>query len=49
MVCFMVAISRLCFATMLDDMNELDAPESNKTVAWCELARNIPNTISWAY
>jgi hypothetical protein len=30
----MVAIGRLCFTTKLDDMNEWDAPESNKTVAW---------------
>jgi hypothetical protein len=48
MVCFMVAISRLYFATKLDDMNECDAPESNKIVAGCELARNIPNITSWA-
>jgi hypothetical protein len=31
MICFMVAIGRLCFPTKLDDMNECDAPESNKT------------------
>jgi hypothetical protein len=30
-------------------MNECDAPESNKTVAGCELARNIPNITCWAY
>jgi hypothetical protein len=29
MVCFMVAISRLCFATKFDVMNECDALESN--------------------
>jgi hypothetical protein len=34
-VCFMVAIGRLCFATKVDDMNEQDAPESNKIVAGC--------------
>jgi hypothetical protein len=33
MVCFMVVIGRLYFATKLDDMNECDAPESNKTIA----------------
>jgi hypothetical protein len=48
-VCFMFAIGRLCFATKLDVMNEFDVPKSNKTVAGCELARNIPNTISCAY
>jgi hypothetical protein len=48
MVCFMVAIGRLCFATKLDVMNECNALESNKTVAGCELARKIPNTTSWA-
>jgi hypothetical protein len=37
MVCFMFAIDRLCFVTKLDVMNECDAPESNKTVAGCEL------------
>jgi hypothetical protein len=45
----MFAIGRLCFATKLDVMNEFDVPKSNKTVAGCELARNIPNTISCAY
>jgi hypothetical protein len=44
----MVAIGSLCFPTKLDDMNEYDAPKSNKTIAGCELARNIPNTTSWA-
>jgi hypothetical protein len=49
MVCFMFAIGRLCFATKLDVMNECDTPESNKTVAGCEVASNIPNTTSCAY
>jgi hypothetical protein len=49
MVCFMVAIRRLCFAMKLDDMKKCEAPESNKIVAECELARNIPNTTSWAF
>jgi hypothetical protein len=48
MVCFMFAIGRLCFAIKLDVMNECDAPKLNKTVAGCELVRNIPNTISCA-
>jgi hypothetical protein len=48
MVYFMIVIGRLYFATKLDDMNECDALESNKTVARCELARNIPNITSWA-
>jgi hypothetical protein len=30
-----------------DDMKECDASESNKIVAGCEFARNIPNIISW--
>jgi hypothetical protein len=29
-----------------DDIKECDAPESNKTVTGCELARKIPNTMS---
>jgi hypothetical protein len=48
MVCFIFAIGRLCFATKLDVMNERDAPELNKTIAGCELVRNIPNTTSCA-
>jgi hypothetical protein len=44
MVCFMIAIGRSYFATKLDVMNECDAPELNKTVARCELVRNIPIT-----
>jgi hypothetical protein len=48
MVCFMFAIGRLYFATKIDLMNEHDAPELNKTVAGCELVRNIPNTTSCA-
>jgi hypothetical protein len=46
MVCFMIAIGRLCFAKKLDVMNECDAPELNQIVAGCELARNIPSTTS---
>jgi hypothetical protein len=45
-VCSMVAIDRLCFATKLDDMKECEAPESNKSAVRCELARNIPSTTS---
>jgi hypothetical protein len=48
MVCFMFSIGRLCFATKLDVMNKCDASELNKTVAGCELVRNIPNTTSCA-
>jgi hypothetical protein len=47
MVYFMIVIVILCFATNLHDMKECDAPESNKIVAECELATNIPNTTSW--
>jgi hypothetical protein len=42
MVYFMFAIVRLYFETKLDVMKECDAPESNKIVTGCELARNIP-------
>jgi hypothetical protein len=42
----MMVMGRLCFATKLDVMKECDAPESNKTIAGCEFARNIPNTTS---
>jgi hypothetical protein len=33
-------------ATYSAEMNVCDAPESNKTDAWAELTRNIPNTTS---
>jgi hypothetical protein len=48
MVCFVFAFGRLCFATKLDVMNKCDALKLNRTVAGCELVRNIPNTTSWA-
>jgi hypothetical protein len=44
----MVAIGRLCFMTELDDMNEWDALESNKTVVGFKHARHIPSTTFWA-
>jgi hypothetical protein len=47
MVYFMIVVGRLCFGTNFDGMKECDAPESNKIVAGCEFARNIPNTTSW--
>jgi hypothetical protein len=40
-ICFIVAIDILYFATKLDNMKEYDAPESNKTIARFELARNV--------
>jgi hypothetical protein len=46
MVYFMMLMGRLCFATNFDAMMECDALESNKTVAGCGFARNIPNTTS---
>jgi hypothetical protein len=46
MVYFMMVMARLCFLTNFDAMKECDAPESNKIVAGCEFARNIPNTTS---
>jgi hypothetical protein len=48
MVWFIVVIGILYFAMKLDDLNECDVLESNKIVAGCELARNIPNITSWA-
>jgi hypothetical protein len=48
MVCFMIVIGRLYFVIKFDDVNECDAPESNKTVTGCELIRNILNITSWA-
>jgi hypothetical protein len=47
MVCFMMALGKLCFATKFDYMKECDAPESNKNVAGCEFAGNMPNTTFW--
>jgi hypothetical protein len=47
MVYFMMVIGRLRFATNFDAMKECDALESNKTVAGCEFASNIPNTTFW--
>jgi hypothetical protein len=47
MVYFMMVMGRLSFATNFDDMKECDALKSNKTVAGCEFARNIPNTTCW--
>jgi hypothetical protein len=46
MVYFMMVMDSLCFTTNFDAMKECDAPESNKTIAECEFARNVPNTIS---
>jgi hypothetical protein len=46
MVCFTIVMDSWCFTTNDDDIKECDAPESNKIVAGCELARNIPHTMS---
>jgi hypothetical protein len=46
MVYFMIVMGSWCLTTNDDDIKECDAPESNKTVAGSELARNIPNTTS---
>jgi hypothetical protein len=46
MVCFMIVMGSGCLTTNDDDIKKCDASESNKTVAGCELARNIPNTTS---
>jgi hypothetical protein len=43
---FMKVMGRLYFTTNFDAMKECDALESNKTIAGCEFARNIPNTTS---
>jgi hypothetical protein len=45
-VCFIIVTGRWCFATNVDDIKEGDAPESNKTIAGYELARNMSNTTS---
>jgi hypothetical protein len=42
----MIVMGSWCLTLNDDDIKECDAPESNKTVAGCELARNIPNTTS---
>jgi hypothetical protein len=42
----MIVMGSWCLTTNDDDIKECDAPELNKTVAGCELARNIPNTTS---
>ena len=42
MVCFMFAISRLCFATKLDVMNEYDAPESKRQLQDVSLRETYP-------
>jgi hypothetical protein len=42
----MIVMGSWCLTTNGDDIKECDAPESNKIVAGCELARNIPNTMS---
>jgi hypothetical protein len=47
MVYFMMVMSKLCLATNFDDMKVCDALESNKIIAGCEFAWNIPNTTSW--
>jgi hypothetical protein len=44
MVCFIIDMGRWYFATNVDDVKECDALESNKTIAGCELAKNIPST-----
>jgi hypothetical protein len=46
MVYFMIVMGSWCLTTNDDDIKECDVPESNKTVVGCELARNIPNTMS---
>jgi hypothetical protein len=48
MVCFIIDMGRWYFATNVDDIKECDAPDSNKTIAGCELVKNIPSTTSWA-
>ena len=37
-------VGALCFATKLNDMNECDAPESNKIVASIDSTKNSPST-----
>jgi hypothetical protein len=47
MVYFIMVMGRLYFATNFDDLKECDALKSNKIVAGCEFASNIPNITSW--
>jgi hypothetical protein len=49
MAYFKMVIGRLFFATNFDNMKECNALESNKIVAGCEFARNVPSTTSWNY
>jgi hypothetical protein len=42
MVCFMMVIGRLCFATNFDDMKECDALESNKLLQGVSLQGIYP-------
>jgi hypothetical protein len=46
MACFIIDMGRWYFATNVDDLKQCDAPESNRTIVGCELAKNIPNTTS---
>jgi hypothetical protein len=43
MVCFIIDMVTWYFATNADDIKECDAPESNKMVALCDHAKNIPS------
>jgi hypothetical protein len=42
----MIVMGSWCLTTNDDNIKKCDAPELNKTVAGCELARKIPNTTS---
>jgi hypothetical protein len=45
-VCFIIDMGRWYFVTNVDDIKECDAPESNKTITGCELAKSIPSIMS---
>ena len=43
---FILSSVKLCANANDSDMNECDAPESNKTVAGTELTRRVPITVA---
>src|SRR4051812_5053155 len=43
---FIVSYLKLCENANVSDMNECDAPESNKIVAGTELTRRVPITVA---
>jgi hypothetical protein len=46
MVCFLIDMGIWYFATKAVVIKECNAPKSNKTIAGCELIKNIPSAMS---